>query len=275
MNSINSEKQLTKKDLRKSWTRWFFNNMACYSYERYMGVGFLHAMSPVIKRLYGGDAAETQQAMQRHTAFFNTEPCFGSPIVGLAAAMEEKRANGSNIDDDGINSVKSGLMGPISGIGDSVIQGVLVPLLLALAISISESGNLAGPILYVILITAIVVTISYGGFMIGYSKGNEAIMSMLESGVINKVITGAGIVGCTVLGALVANYVSLSLAIEIPTDGDPFSVQTQLFDVLVPKLLPLLLTLGCYKLLCKRISSLVIMLLMVALGIVGGLLGIF
>ncbi len=275
MSTTNNEKKLTKKDVRKSWIRWFFHNMACYSYERFMGIGFLHSMNPVIKRLYGDNPEETKKAMKRHTAFFNTEPCCGSPIVGLTAAMEEKRANGADIDDDGINSVKSGLMGPISGIGDSVIQGVLVPLLLALAISISSTGNLAGPILYIVVITAIVVGISYFGFMMGYNKGNEAIMSMLESGVINRVITGASIVGCMVLGALVANYVSLSTSIAIPTDGDPFSLQTQLFDVLVPKLLPLLLTLGCYKLLAKRVSSMVIMLIIIALGIVGGLLGIF
>lgn len=274
MAATNSEKKLTKKDVRKSWVRWFFHNMACYNYERFMGIGFLHSMVPVINKLYGDNPEEKKNAMMRHTAFFNTEPCCGSPIVGLTAAMEEKRANGAELDDEAINSVKTGLMGPISGIGDSVIQGVLVPLLLALAISIGSTGNVAGPILYIVLISAAVIGISYLGFMMGYNKGNTAIMNMLESGVINRVITGASIVGCVVLGALVANYVSLSTPLQIATEGDPFVLQTQLFDVLVPKFLPLLLTLGCYKLLSKNVSSVMVMVIIIALGVVGGLVGI-
>jgi len=45
--------------------------------------------------------------------FFNTEPNFGNVIHGTVIAMEEQRANGAAIDDDAINSVKSGLMGPM------------------------------------------------------------------------------------------------------------------------------------------------------------------
>jgi len=273
--TLTNEKKLTKKDVKKSWVRWLFNNMSCYNYERFMGIGFLHSMVPAINRLYGDNPEEKKKAMQRHAAFFNTEPTCGSPIVGLTLAMEEKRANGAELDGDAINSVKTGMMGPISGIGDSVIQGVLVPLLLALAISISNTGNLMGPILYIVLITAIILGVSYLGFMMGYNKGSEAIMDMLESGVINKVITGASIVGCMVLGALVANYVSLSTPLQITTQAEPFSIQEQLFDVLLPKMLPLLLTLGCYKLLSKQVSSMVVMLIIIVLGIVGGLVGIF
>jgi PTS system mannose-specific IID component len=267
--------KLEKSVVTKSWLNWLFHNQACYNYERMQGVGFLHAMVPVINRLYKDNPEEKKAAMMRHTAFFNSEPCFGSPIVGLTVAMEEKRAEGADFDDDAINSVKSGLMGPASGIGDTVIQGVLVPLLLAFAISISVSGNLVGPVLYGVVITAIILGISYLGFMLGYRKGNEAIVTMLESGVINKVVTGAGIMGCIVLGALVSNYVSLSCVIQVAQgSGKAFDIQKQLFDVICPKILPLLLTFGCYKLMEKGHSSIRVMLYIIAFGVVGGFLGI-
>nr|WP_319489015.1 PTS system mannose/fructose/sorbose family transporter subunit IID [uncultured Caproiciproducens sp.] len=267
--------KLTRGDVRKSWINWLFHNQACYNYERMQGIGFLHAMVPIINRLYKDDPEGKKAAMQRHTGFFNSEPCFGSPIVGLTVAMEEKRAEGADLDDEAINSVKSGLMGPSSGIGDTVIQGVLVPLLLAFAISISVSGNLVGPVLYSVVITAVILGISYLGFMLGYKKGNEAIINMLESGIINKVVVGASIMGCMVLGALVANYVSLSCSIEIAQSaGKTFSIQKELFDVICPKILPLLLTFGCAKLMDKGHSSIRIMLYIIVFGVVGGLLGI-
>ncbi|MPN45872.1 hypothetical protein SDC9_193447 [bioreactor metagenome] len=53
-----------------------------------------------------------------------------------------------------------------------------------------------------------------------------------------------------------------------------FNLQTQLFDVIVPGLLPLILTLGCYKLTDKGVSSTKIMLILVAIGVIGGLTGI-
>lgn len=269
------EKTLNGKDVRKSWLRWLFSNMGCYNYERMMGLGFLHSMTPIIDKLYKDNPEEKSAAMKRHLVFFNTEPCFASPIVGLIASMEERRANGADLDGDSINSVKTGLMGPASGLGDTVIQGVLVPLLLAFAIGISKEGNIAGPILYSIVISAIVLFISYYGYFMGYKKGNIAILNMLESGTINKIITGASVMGCMVLGALVANYVSLSCAITIPQGDNIFSFQEGLFDVILPKILPLGLTFGCYKLLEKGQSAIRIIIGIFIIGIAGALLGIF
>ena len=194
--------------------------------------------------------------------------------MGLTVAMEEQKASGEALDEDAITSIKTGLMGPASGIGDTLIQGVIVPLLLAMCIDFSADGNIAGPVLYCLVITGIILVISYFGFMMGYRKGSDALMDMLESGVINKVISGAGIMGCVVLGALVAKYVGLSCKIGIPYGEEVFSIQTQLFDVLLPKMLPLALTMGVMKLLDKGKKPMYIMLVMVAAGTVLGLLGI-
>ncbi|MPW25625.1 PTS system mannose/fructose/sorbose family transporter subunit IID [Alkalibaculum sp. M08DMB] len=267
--------KLDKKVVFKSWLIWLFFNQGCYNYERMQGVGFCHSMVPIIKKLYKEDKEEEKKALQRHLTFFNTEPNFGSPVVGLTVAMEEQRANGAEISDEAINSVKTGLMGPVSGIGDTVIQGVIVPLLLAFGIGLSIEGNLMGPILYIIIITATVLSISYFGFMQGYKKGKEAIMSFLSSGLINRVVAGAGIMGCMVLGALVANYVSLSTPAILSIGEQQVAVQAELFDVILPKVLPLGITIICFKLLDKGLSSIKVMLSIIAIGILGGTIGIF
>ena len=49
----------------------------------------------------------------------------------------------------------------------------------------------------------------------------------------------------------------------------------QLFDVILPGALPLLLTLGTYKLVKKGWSSVNIIILVAVVGLAGGLLGIF
>ncbi len=266
---------LSNKEVKRSWINWLFNNQANYNYERMMGTGFLHAMVPIAKKLYKDDMEKQREMLRRHTGFFNCEPCLGSAIAGLTVAMEEQKAAGGEIDGEAVTSIKTGLMGPLSGIGDSIIQGVIVPLLLAFAIDMASGGSVVAPIVYSLVMIAVVFGISYTLFMTGYKKGSGAILNILENGIVNKIIAGANIMGCMVLGALVANYVSMSCGIQIQQTADSvFSVQEQLFDTIIPKLLPLLLTLGSYKMLKKGWSSVKVLLLIVIIGVIGGVTGI-
>lgn len=270
-------KRVAPKTARKSFWNWLIFAHSCYNYERLQGTGFLYAMCPIIDELYDKDDIEgRKKAMQRHTAFFNTEVRLGSAIVGLAAAMEERIAAGeTELADDLLPSVKYGFMGPLAGIGDTIVQAILTPLLLSLALGLASEGNLAGPILYSLIFLVLLIAMGWYSFQLGYKKGDEAIMDFLESGLINKVITGAGIVGCTVMGALVANYVVLNTTVAFQLTTGEFNLQTGVFDVIMPKLLPLLLTLLVYWLMDKKgVSSLRMMLYLILGGFALGYLGI-
>ncbi len=270
------DKLLTKKDLRTSWWNWMYYFQSCYNYERMQGVGFLHSMSNVITKLYKDDPVETKAAMQRHIQFFNTENATGSAVIGLVAAMEEQKKQGADLNEDTFTSIKTGLMGPLAGIGDTLWQAVVIPLMLIMFVGLAKEGNVAAPIIYSVLFYGLYYAFGYWLLMLGYNKGSEAILDLMESGVMKKVILAAGILGCAVLGGLVSKYVSLNLAVQIPlSSGETFSLQQSLFDAILPGLLPLLLTLGCYKLQKKGVATYWVLLIVVALGVVGGVIGIF
>lgn len=272
--TVDKKNLLTSKEVNRAWLLWLFNNQACYNYERMMGIGFLHAMTPAFRKLYKDNKDLRIEAMQRHTSFFNCEPCLGSSIVGLVMAMEEQKALGAELDNDAITSIKTGLMGPLSGIGDTLIQGVILPLLIAFAVDFAKGGNWVIPLVFSLVMAIIVFGISRFGFLLGYRKGSDAILSMLENGVIKCLISAASIMGCMVLGALVVNFVTMKCGISIPQAEGSFSMQEQLFDAILPSMLPLLLTLGCYKLLKAGKSSVLVMLVIIAIGVIGGLTGI-
>ena len=215
--------------------------------------------------------------MKLHMNFFNTEPQWGACIIGLTAALEEKKAQSNDeISDEMISAIKSSLMGPLAGIGDTIDGGVITPLLLTLFIGISQSGNIMGPISYIIIEACIMWSIYWFSYKLGYEKGSDAIVSLLESGKINKLILGASIMGCMVLGGLVGNFVTLKTSLSFDVGGDaPFVLQEQLFDVILPGCLPLLLTLFCYWLITKKnVSSMKVIMLIFVIGLVGGLLGV-
>jgi PTS system mannose-specific IID component len=244
--------RLTRGDLIRSWALWTFFAHANYNYERLQGTGFAHAMTPIIKRLYT-TPDEIRAALKRHLVFFNTEPNFGNVVHGTVIAMEEQRANGAPIDDDAINSVKSGLMGPMAGIGDTLSQSTITPILLALGIGIaggtasgsvvptltSATGNPLGAIIYIVLVSVVIVAVGYTAWMQGYARGKSFVTDILRSGAIDRVLVGAGVLGNMVLGALAAKFVVVNLAPTVTIAGAQMNLQAAIVDPLFPGALAL------------------------------------
>jgi PTS system mannose-specific IID component len=268
------EGRLEKKDIIKSYWLWQFFSHANYNYERMQGTAFAMAMSPILEKLYT-KKEELAQALQRHLVFFNTDPNLGSLIHGATIAMEERRAAGADIDDDAINSFKTGLMGPLAGIGDSLVQGIIIPLVVAIGISISINGNVMGSLLVLIGLPIILMCIAYNSWMRGYTLGENAISSLLAGGRMKVWLGAAGILGTTVMGALIPRTVSFRTTIAFKVGEAPFDLQTGLFDSILPGLLPLALTIFCYWLTLKKVKTWQILIGTAIVGFVGGALHIF
>ncbi len=266
---------LTKKDINKSFWIWQFCSHANYNYERMQGGSFAMSMIPIFRKLYPNNKEAMKEGLQRHMVFFNTNPNFGTLAHGAAIAMEEQKANGADIDDNAINSVKTGLMGPLAGIGDTLDQGIIIPLVVAIGISIAKSGNVAGSLLVLIALPIILMAIAHFFYVKGYQMGSSAVTTLLQGGQMKRLITAASILGCTVMGALISSYVSLSTPISFTISQEEFNLQTGLFDAIMPNLLPLLLTLGVFKLMGKeKWTSLKVMLLLIVVTFICGMVGI-
>jgi mannose/fructose/sorbose-specific phosphotransferase system IID component len=267
---------LSRGDVRRAFWLWTFFSHANYNYERLQGTAFAHAMTPVIRKLYK-DPEDIKAALKRHLVFFNTEPNVGGVIHGAVIAMEEQRANGAPIDDDDINSVKSGLMGPMAGIGDSITQGTITPILLSIGIGLAASGNILGPILYFVAEVGIMLGLAYFFWMQGYDRGREGVRSMLSSGTLDRVLTGAGVLGNMVMGALTFQFVHiyLNLSWSIDVGGGQsklFDVNRDLLGAIMPGLLPLAFTLLTWYLLARRrVSPLSLLVVYIVIAMIGAL----
>ncbi|MEE1051082.1 MAG: PTS system mannose/fructose/sorbose family transporter subunit IID [Lachnospiraceae bacterium] len=270
-NHLIPKKALVRASL--IWESWV---QTCYSYERMMGQACAHTFLPVVRHLYPNDKEKQIDLMTREMEFFNVHPEFGSCILGLAISMEEEKALGVDIPNEFITNIKTSLMGPLAGVGDTIWQGVLIPILLAFCIDVTRAGdgNIWGAVVYAVLMTAISYGFSYGNFMFGYNAGSSAIMDFLEKGILDKLLKAASIMGCMVMGGLIVNYVKCKCGIAITTSGTTFALQESLFDAVLPNILPLAVTMGVYGLMQKKWTSIRIILVIVAVGIVGGLLGI-
>lgn len=269
-------KKLSKKDVVKAFWRWTFFSHANYNYERLEATGLVFAFAPIIKKLYGDNPEEYKAAILRHMQFYNTEPHFGGVINGMVLAMEEERANGADISDEAINGVKTGLMGPFAGIGDTLWQGTLTPILLAFGISLGAQGNLMGPILYTLLMFGIMFPIAYIVWMKGYELGKSGLESLLGGNQLKMIITGASAMGAIVLGALASTFVTVSSPLVLQIGEIKLALQADVFDKLFKGIIPLLITLGTLFLLKnKRMKANTVLLILIVFGAVCGIIGLF
>ena len=162
------KKKISAKALSRSFHHWYYGNLTCFTQEHMQTFGYLTSMLPIVEDLYD-NKADQQRSMNTYTAFFNTEPQIGSLVVGITAGLEEARANGENVDDETINSLRAGLMGPLAGIGDSLIVGTLIPVLLGIALGLSNGGSPVGAIFYIVVWNLL----AYFGMKFAYYKGYE------------------------------------------------------------------------------------------------------
>ena len=85
-----------------------------------------HAGRAVPQREDPEQLAHKKEAYEREMAFYNCTPQTSAFTLGLAASMEEQyAADRENFNPETINAVKTSLMGPLSGVGDSFFQGTV------------------------------------------------------------------------------------------------------------------------------------------------------
>lgn len=268
-------KRLTNKELFRTYLRLYITNEMSNSYERLQALNFCITMAPHLKKWYGDRKEEYIEALQRHLQFYNTESTIGSVICGIVLSMEEKKAQGENIPAEAITGIKTGLMGPMAGIGDSLIRSTLKSTILAIACTLALAGNAIGaffPLLY----PTIMIIVGYYMLKLGYGIGRDAVTKVLRSGVFAKIINATGILGMFMMGALSSSYVKVKTPLSFQMENAAKAVVVQdLLDGIIPGLLPLCAVFGIYWYLSKggrKYSALVWVLFAIAL--VGSLIGV-
>jgi mannose/fructose/N-acetylgalactosamine-specific phosphotransferase system component IID/mannose/fructose/N-acetylgalactosamine-specific phosphotransferase system component IIC len=266
--------RLTKKELRSACWRVLWGHRISQCMEYFYGTGTCLGLLPVLRKLYGHDDEQMKDALRRHLAPYISEMTWGHCILGVACAMEEQRANGAPITGESINAIKTGLMGPFAGLGDTLNYFIMSPIITAIFIGFAMQGSpvglLSGPI-----VTTITQIIGYNTFMAGYRLGRDSLLDILRGGWIDKVMTGAGILGMMMMGALSASYVKLSSVVTFTISQKEFVVQS-FFDQIVPGFLPFaILGLGYWFLNRKGGTYSKLMLIYLAIGLLGTVVGFF
>ena len=243
---------LTKKDVRKVWLNWMWFNLSTQNMERMQAPALVRSLWSVKDKLYPNNKDAQQDLMMRNMEFFNTEPIWGGLTIGVALAIEEQKAlSPDEVPDELPSSIKTALMGPAAGLFDSLFQSTLVPIITAIAIGISiENGSIVGPLVYILLFWATVPTISWFLFYNSYKLGLNGIQSILSTGIKDRIISAANVVGLTVIGAVTASIANINTGLQY-SSGEMVVDVNQILSNIQPKILVLIGAFLTYYLLSK------------------------
>ncbi len=273
MNDKKREISLSKWDLEFAILRWWIMSHLAYNYQRMQAGGFCSMMAPLLKKLYPNNLEAVKAGMKRHMMFFNTEPRWGTVIHGIIIALEEQKAKGKDIDDATIVDLKSSLMGPLAGIGDTISGGLYKPCLLGICLGWAATGSLMGPFVFAVAMLGYDLIITHLAIRKGYEMGTTAVTSILEGGLFKKLTTFFSIMGLFVLGIMVCKFITIDIS-WIPVIAGEKIVVKDLIDKIVPKALPLVITLVSWQALMRGVKVVYVLLALFVVSLVGGALGI-
>ena len=270
--TTNSNTKLDKKDLMGVfWRSW--RQDAVWNFERQQNLGSAYTMSRLVGKLYKDDKEKRARALQRHLDFMAITPHLSTLLYGILAAMEEENANNSDFDETSIGAVRASLMGPIAGVGDSLIWGTLRIIAAGIAISFSAGGSILGPILFLLIINLPSIPLRYVCLFKGYEMGTNFFKKIQDSGIMDTVTYVASTVGLMVIGCMTASLVSFEIPLMVGS-GDFVQPLQSYLDQIMPALLPLGVFGVMYFLLGKKVKTTTILLGTIILSIVLSYFGI-
>ena len=275
-NKKRKEEVMTEDVFKKTFWR-SFPLQACFNFERMQNIGFAYMMIPALKKLYP-NKEDLKIALKRHLTIFNTTPAVVTFIAGATIAMEEKIKNakekGEKADEESINAVKTALMGPLAGIGDSFFWGTFRIIGAGIGASLAAKGSIMGAVLFLLIYNIPHLIVRYQGLKLGYKSGVSFLESLSKGGVIALLTEVAKILGLVVVGSMCGSMVSLSTPLVLKISGAKIVFQ-EVFDGIIKGLLPLGFTWLLYKLLQKGFKTTTLLWGILALGIIGAVVGIF
>jgi Phosphotransferase system, mannose/fructose/N-acetylgalactosamine-specific component IID len=236
--------------------------------------GVTITMSPAIENIYKDDEEGRIEAYKRTQSFFNTHAVPFNFIMGLTWAMESEHQKAGKVTGEAINSIKAALMGPMAGMFDSLFFNTLRVIAAGIAIGLCSQGNFLGVILFILLYGVPQSILKYFFLKWGYTYGTSLIDIVFNSGLMKSFTKAASIIGLTMVGAMTAQmvYVPLNWVIK---SGDTQVVVGEILDSIIPGLASLILLFTLVALIKKGRKPLFLIMLIMVVGIIGSVLGIF
>ena len=265
-NNLTPAAALDKKTLNKMVWR-SLNLQGSFNYERMQANGWLNSILPGLVAIHGEGTDDLKLSMCHNLEFFNTHPFLVTFVMGIILSLEQQKA-----DINTIRAVRVAAMGPLGGIGDAIFWFTLVPIAAGICSNMAIEGNIMGPILFLLIFNVVQFGVRFFLMHWSYNLGTKAIELLTANA--KEFTRAASMLGVFIVGALTSNYGGTALVDTFALENGT-TIQS-ILDGVLPKMIPLGLTLGLYFLMKKKGWTPVLCIgALLVLGLLGAVIGIF
>ena len=258
---------LDKKTLNKMVWR-SLNLQGSFNYERMQANGWLYGILPGLLAIHGEGSEDLKLSMAHNLEFFNTHPFLVTFVMGIVLSLEQQKA-----DIGTIRAVRVAAMGPLGGIGDAIFWFTLVPIAAGICSNMAIQGSIMGPIMFLLIFNIVQFAVRFFLMHWSYNLGTKAIELLTSNA--KEFTRAASLLGVFIVGALTSNYGGTTINMVIENGESPIVIQS-ILDGVLPKMIPLALTLGLYFLMkTKGWTPVKCIAALLVLGLVGAFFGIF
>lgn len=238
-------KPLSKRERKAAFRRWTFFAGVGWNYETQQAPAVAYSMARALRKIYPNDD-DYIEAMDNHFNYFNITPQMGNLVLGATLAMEENDGLKAK---DAVQNLKVSLMGPLSGVGDSIFWVLWPTIIGGIAGYMALQGNSAAALFW-ILVSAALYFVKMGLSKLGYDSGTKLITSMSER--LNIFTDAVSAMGIMVVGTIIATVVKIYTPLKFVSGKVTLSMQTGVLDKIMPALLPAAMACLVYWLLGKK-----------------------
>ncbi len=267
---MESKTKLELRDYMKvSYRSYFLQNG--FNYGNYQGIGYSLTLYPALRKIYEDDQDMFKQVLEENIEFYNTNPQTLPFITSIHLAMLDSGKTNAEA-----RSLKMALMGPLSGIGDSLSQFIIAPLFSTIGATMAMDGNPLGPLFFIFGINLTLIGIKGGLGYAGYKFG-VTLIEQLDT-LMSSVTDFATKIGVAVIAGLsvsmVKIYTPLNYVSTVNDETKSHYIQEMLNSIL-PGLLPLFLVSILFYLITKKnYTTTKLVIIIVIVGIILANLGL-
>lgn len=197
-----SQKELRRISRRTALKAYFLQNG--YNYGNYEGLAYAEILYPALKRMCKNDE-ELRQELKDSLGYCSINPNFLPILTSFHLVAFNKGMSAK-----ATNDIRLALMGPLAGIGDSLVQFCFAPVFSTIGAEMAQKGMIAGPIVFLLGMNSLILGLKLLNEELGFRLSTSLADKM--KGSLLPVSRAARMVGTSIIAGLVVTSVKIELA---------------------------------------------------------------
>lgn len=229
-----SEKKLRRISRRTALRAYLLQNG--YNYGNYEGLAYANIMFPALKKLCKNDE-ELRRELKDSLGYCSVNPNFLPILTSFQIVAFHQGIPAKDTRD-----IRLALMGPLAGIGDSMVQFCFAPVFSTIGASMAAEGMMAGPAVFLLGMNLLLLGLKLFNEALGYRLSMSFTDNLKDS--LAPVSQGARMIGSAVIAGLAVECIKVETPIRFSRGGEMVFGLQDFLDTLLPGILPVLFT-GC------------------------------